>query len=119
MILATYFLESKKLPYGEFFAGVASERKILFRAIFAALGSHLIIKDQKLNIELHNYFKVIFENLPAVEKELLQVRTSENTADKRQIVQVWAKCPTLRCILEIARTEFACRASRGSGNGGE
>ena len=29
------------------------------RAIFAALGSHLIIEDQKLNVELHPYFKII------------------------------------------------------------
>ena len=68
------------------------------RAIFAALGSHLIIKDQKLNVELHNYFKVIFDNLPQAEKELLNVRTSENATNKRQIAQVWAKCPTLRRV---------------------
>jgi len=66
------------------------------RAIFAALGSHLIIEDQKLNVELHPFFKVIFENLAQAEKELLKVRTSENIVNKRQIAQVWAKCPTLR-----------------------
>ena len=66
------------------------------RAIFAALGSHLIIQDQKLNVELHPFFKIIFENIKAAEKELVKIRTSENTANKRQIAQVWAKCPTLR-----------------------
>ena len=66
------------------------------RAIFAALGSHLILKDQKLNVELHPYYKIIFEGVKKVERELLKVRTSENTVDKRQIAQVWAKCPTFR-----------------------
>lgn len=76
------------------------------RAIFAALGSHLVIESQKLNVELHPYFKVIFENVSAVEKELLQVRTSENATDKRQIAQVWAKCPTLRRVVDDVRTCF-------------
>jgi len=90
------------------------------RAIFAALGSHLIIKDQKLNVKLHNYFKVIFENCPVVEKELSAVRTSENTLNKTQIAQVWAKCLTFRCILEIARTEFCPRPpAAGSGREGK
>ena len=66
------------------------------RAIFAALGSHLIIKEQKLNVELHPFFKVIFENVNSAEKELMKIRTSENVINKRQIAQVWAKCPTLR-----------------------
>ena len=66
------------------------------RAIFAALGSHLIVKDQKLNVELHPYFKVIFENLAQAEKELVAVRTSENVVNKRQIASILAKCPTLR-----------------------
>ncbi len=68
------------------------------RAIFAALGSHLIIKDQKLNIELHPYFKIIFENLEAVEKELIKVRTSESVVNRRQIAEILAKCPTLRRV---------------------
>lgn len=66
------------------------------RAIFASLGSHLIIKDQKLNVELHPYFKVIFENLEDAEKELLKVRTSESVVNKRQIAEILANCPTLR-----------------------
>ena len=66
------------------------------RAIFAALGSHLIIQDQKLNVALHPYFKIIFNNLEAAEKELIKVRTSENTVNKRQITTILANCPTLR-----------------------
>lgn len=68
------------------------------RAIFAALGSHLIIEDQKLNVELHPFFKVIFENVKSAEKELIKIRTSENTVNKRQIASILAKCPTLRCV---------------------
>lgn len=66
------------------------------RAVFAALGSHLIIEDQKLNVELHPYFKIIFENLEDAEKELMKIRTSETLYNSRQIAQIWAKCPTMR-----------------------
>ncbi len=66
------------------------------RTIFAALGSHLVIKDQKLNVELHPFYKVIFDNLDAVEKELLKVRTSESVVSKREILEILAKCPALR-----------------------
>lgn len=66
------------------------------RTIFACLGSHLVIQDQKLNVELHPYFKVIFENLAEAERELIKVRTSESVINKRQIAEILAKCPTLR-----------------------
>lgn len=66
------------------------------RAIFASLGSHLVIKDQKLNVGLHPFFKVIFENLDAVEKELIKVRTSESVVSKREILEILSKCPVLR-----------------------
>ncbi|MDP9249435.1 MAG: recombinase family protein [bacterium] len=56
------------------------------RAIFACLGSDFILKDQKLNITLHKPFKFIFDNLEEIEKELLEVRTSENITNKRQKV---------------------------------
>lgn len=68
------------------------------RAIFACLGSHLLLKDQKLAISLHKPFQFIFENKNSVEKELSRVRTSENATNKRQIAQVWAKCPILRWV---------------------
>ncbi len=74
------------------------------RTIFAALGSHLIVKDQKLNVELHPYFKIIFENLEAVEKELIKVRTSESVVNRRQIAEILANLPTLRGNLDKFRT---------------
>ena len=68
------------------------------RAVFAALGSHLIIQNQKLNVELHPYFKIIFENIKDAEKELIKIRTSENIVNKRQIATILAKCPILRRV---------------------
>lgn len=66
------------------------------RAVFASLGSHLIVKDQNLNVSLHPYFKVIFDNVKRAEKELIKVRTSENEQNKGQIALILAKCPTMR-----------------------
>ena len=82
------------------------------RAIFAALGSHLIVKDQKLNVELHPYFKIIFENLAQAEKELVAVRTSENVVNKRQIASILAKCPILRGVVDDVRTYFETATTR-------
>jgi len=82
------------------------------RAIFASLGSHLIIQDRKLNVELHPYFKVIFENLEVAEKELLKVRTSENAVNKRQIATLMAKCPTMRRVVDDVRTCFETTTTR-------
>ena len=45
------------------------------RAIFACLGSHLVIKDQKVSITLRPVFKTIFETLPKVESDIAQIRT--------------------------------------------
>ena len=66
------------------------------RAIFACLGSHLIIKDQKVAITLRPVFKTIFETLPKVESEISQIRTypqlafspqnKDKTAIDRQLV---------------------------------
>jgi site-specific DNA recombinase len=56
------------------------------RAIFACLGSNLILKDQNINVELRKPFQFIFENLPEAERELVQVRTSENPLYKGQNV---------------------------------
>ena len=66
------------------------------RAIFAALGSHLIIKDQKINVELHPIFQTIFENREKAEKEISKIRTSKNASNKQQIAVQTAKCLTLR-----------------------
>lgn len=56
------------------------------RAIFACLGSNLILKDQNITVELRKPFQFIFENLPEAERELVQVRTSENPLFKGQNV---------------------------------
>lgn len=45
------------------------------RAIFACLGSNLIVKDQKVAITLRPVFKTIFEMLPKVESEIAHIRT--------------------------------------------
>ena len=66
------------------------------RAIFAALGSHLIIKDQNLNVTLHPYFKTIFEKRDKVEKEISKVRTSKIEQNTREFAKTMAECPTLR-----------------------
>jgi hypothetical protein len=40
------------------------------RAIFACLGSHLILSDKKLSIQLKKPFNIIFEGLPKAHIEL-------------------------------------------------
>lgn len=45
------------------------------RAIFACLGSHLIIKDQKVAVTLRPVFQTIFEELPKAESEINKIRT--------------------------------------------
>lgn len=66
------------------------------RAIFACLGSDLIVKDQKLNVQLHKPFQFIFDNLTTIEKELVMVRTSENESFQGQRVFLDSNCLTLR-----------------------
>ena len=66
------------------------------RAIFAALGSHLIIKDQILTAELHPYYESVRKNRKKVENEIIQVRTPEIIQNSRDFALVMAKCPTLR-----------------------
>lgn len=66
------------------------------RAVFAALGSHLVIKDQKVGIDLHPYFNTIFEKREKAEIEISKVRTPEFIENSRDFAKVMAKCPTLR-----------------------
>lgn len=56
------------------------------RAIFASLGSNFSLKDRKLNIHLRKPFQLLFENLADIEREMLEVRTSENGSTEGQIV---------------------------------
>ena len=66
------------------------------RSVFAALGSYLYLADQKINIELHYPFKTIMQNKEEIERELMQVRTLQNTENKMLFMQILANCPTLR-----------------------
>ncbi len=52
------------------------------RAIVACLGSNLLLKDGKLNIQLHPMFQSIFNNVVEAEKDLVAARTSQNVVVK-------------------------------------
>lgn len=56
------------------------------RAIFACLGSNFSLKDRKLNIHLRKPFKLLFEHLDEIEREIMEVRTPENDSKKGQVV---------------------------------
>lgn len=66
------------------------------RAIFACLGSHLYLGDKKVAITLQPVFKSVFEKLPAVEKELAEVRTPEKVGDTGRISTFVLESPSLR-----------------------
>ncbi len=72
----TYYLKHAKLRFNFaryariWFAKGDTETK---RAIFACLGSHLIIKDRKLALTIKKPFKFIFEGLPKAEEELARL----------------------------------------------
>jgi hypothetical protein len=66
------------------------------RSVFAALGSYLYLSDQQINIELHYPFTMIMQKKEAIEQELLQVRTLENSDTKMLFMQIMQNCPTLR-----------------------
>lgn len=66
------------------------------RAIFNCLGSHLWLGGQKISVEWREVFQTIIEGLPQAEKELAQVRTSENASIERQISTFVSDCPTVR-----------------------
>lgn len=66
------------------------------RSIFVALGSYLYLQDQKINIELHYHFTTIMQKKDEIEKEILQVRTLQNTENKMLFMQILQNCPVLR-----------------------
>ncbi len=66
------------------------------RAIFACLGSHLIIKNQKLSIDLHPMFETIFENKNKAETEIIKVITSKISDNIGQFMEFLVNCPSLR-----------------------
>lgn len=48
------------------------------RSILACLGSNLVLKDGKINVDLHPFFSSIFENKDSLIAEDVSARTSEN-----------------------------------------
>ncbi len=46
------------------------------RAIFACIGSHLIVKDRKIAVTLRPVFQTIFEALPKTQPAISEIRTS-------------------------------------------
>ncbi|MBS3903829.1 MAG: recombinase family protein [Simkania sp.] len=54
------------------------------KAIFACLGSNLLLKDRKIHIELHPFLQTIFKNKIEAENEIASARTSENLDTERQ-----------------------------------
>lgn len=63
------------------------------RAIFACLGSNLVLKDQKVSLTLRKPFKLIFEGLPQAEQELLRLEPLETTANIIQLRRLTEKIP--------------------------
>jgi site-specific DNA recombinase len=66
------------------------------RAIFACLGSDLLLKDQKVHLALRKPFKIIFEGLPQAEREIAKLEpliTAENIGrikDLAEKIPVWS-----------------------------
>lgn len=56
------------------------------RAIFACLGSNFLLKDKKLALTLRKPFQILFENLEEIEKEMVQVRTSDSGSIKGETI---------------------------------
>ena len=68
------------------------------RAVFACLGSNFLLKDRKLNIQLRKPFELLLENLDDIEKEMVQVRTSENGSTKGQTITFVPQNLIGRCV---------------------
>ncbi len=64
------------------------------RSILACLGSNLVLKDRKINIEIHPIFNAIVIHKGKIEEELESARTSENPYDKRKTDTFVSVCPT-------------------------
>ena len=65
------------------------------RAIFACLGSDLILKDQKVAINLRKPFRFIFEGLPKAMSELERLEPLTNPVDTRRIEHFTHQFPLL------------------------
>lgn len=59
------------------------------------LGTCHLLKDGKLNIQLHPMFQTIAVNLPKAEQEMVLARTSFETQNSAQILAKKGKTPAL------------------------
>lgn len=64
------------------------------KAILACLGSNLIMKDRKIHIELHPFFKTLFINKNEAEQEIDSARTDKTLYTERQKGPLASSCPT-------------------------
>jgi len=65
------------------------------RAIFACLGSHLILKDKKVFIQLKKPFNIIFEGLPKAQVELERLEPLKINENKAKFGDFVSKFPIL------------------------
>jgi site-specific DNA recombinase len=76
------------------------------RAILACLGSNLVLSNRQLRLELRKPFGVISKDRSGVEREIIQVRTSQNIDQKQAPGDILAKCPSLCAVVDDVRTSF-------------
>ncbi|MSU54533.1 MAG: hypothetical protein EXS48_01675 [Candidatus Staskawiczbacteria bacterium] len=65
------------------------------RAIFACLGSHLILKDKKLSIQLKKPFNIIFEGLPKAYEELITLEPLKMGLNRAEFTESVSKSPVM------------------------
>jgi len=65
------------------------------RAIFACLGSNLLLKDQKVSIQLKKPFSFIFEGLPQAKRELVRLEPLKFGLNKGDLKDFTSKFPVL------------------------
>ena len=63
------------------------------RAIFASLGSNLLLKNKEVSLELHKPFKYIFEQKENVEIELSRLEPVTSSSTKRKIEALASEFP--------------------------
>ncbi len=65
------------------------------RAIFACIGSHLVLKDRKVAVELRKPFNFIVEGLPLAESELERLEPLSHQATASQLASFEQQFPVL------------------------
>ncbi len=65
------------------------------RAIFACLGSHLVLKDQKLFLQLKKPFNIIFEGLPKAQIELEWLEPLKMDLNRAEFAESVFKSPIM------------------------